>query len=220
MNKIVITLVGAAALAGSVVALAGGVDQAPAAKQGGFYMGADLGYANTPNGFRKISAAAKSDLNAAGISQENSGLTFGFHAGYDFNKYVALEGGYIRLPKVGYKDKNNLIGKNDFVGHENNNVAYAAVKGMYPFLNDKLDVFAKVGYAAIFSNSGADFSVNGTTYQVSGTSETYYDPLVGAGVEYKVLPSVGINAQYTALIDAGKNYPTTHLVTAGLNYYF
>lgn len=221
MKKIVVSVIGAVALATSAFAMAGGPDNMGApVKTSGFYAGADMGYAYTPNGFNKISSTAKSDLKAVGVNQDKDGFTFGGHLGYNFNQYIAAEAGYLRLPKIGYEDKSGVLGTtHDFVGHENNNVLYLAAKASYPVYN-KLSVFAKAGYAFIFSDSGASFQVNGTTYNTTGTSETYYNPMLGAGVEYKVMPKLGVNASYTAIIHVKNEYPTTHLFMGGLNYYF
>ena len=177
MNKTITSVILATALTASTVAMAGGVDNqtaAPAASNSGLYVGGDLGYAYSPNGFTKISSAAKSALKTAGVSQDKGGFTFGFHAGYAFDKYVALEAGYMRLPKIGFEDKNTITGtkiKDGFIGHENNNSIYLAVKGSYPVLSN-LSVYAKAGYAATFSDSAASVVVSGTTYNVDGT---FYD---------------------------------------------
>lgn len=221
MRKLVVSVIGAVALTASAFAMAGGPDNmGNPVKTSGFYAGADMGYSYSPNGFDKLNSTAKSDLNTLGIKQTKDGFVFGGHLGYNFNQYIAAEAGYLRLPRIGYKASSGAFGtSNDFVGHENNNALYLAAKASYP-IYDKLSVFAKAGYAFIFSNTGASFQVNGVTYNTTGASETYYNPLVGGGLEYRVLPKLGVNASYTAIIHVKNEYPTTHLFMGGLNYYF
>ena len=213
MKNIFIGILTATALAGSTIAMAGGPDNmatpapAPAAAPtsnfmsalNGLYVGTDLGYSVMPNEFATI----------PGISTEDDGFAYAFHAGYNFNQYIGVEGDYLRLPKVGY------TAGGDFAGAENNNVYSLMVKGSYPILA-KLNVFAKAGYAIITSDS----TFSGANFNISTPNNTYYNPIVAAGVEYRILPKLGVNVQYTAIIGINSQYPTVDLATAGLNYYF
>lgn len=210
MKNIFIGILGAAAIAGSTIAMAGGPDNmstavsapvAPAPSENfmsmltGLYVGTDLGYAVSPNAYPTIS----------GISNVDDGFAFAFHAGYNFNQYIGAEAGYLRLPKLGYKINGT------FAGNDDNNVYSLMVKGSYPVM-DKLNVFAKAGYSVITADAAG-----ATTADNTGT---FYNPVVAGGAEYRVLPNLGVNAQYMAIIQVDNQYPTTHLVTAGLNYYF
>ena len=212
MKNIFMGILSATALAASTIAMAGGPDNmatpapavAPASTNNfmsalnGLYVGTDLGYAITPNEFTSAS------------NLTNDGFTFAFHAGYNFNQYLALEAGYTRLPKVGYNDT-----AGNFIGTDNNDVYSFVVKGTYPVIN-KLNVFAKAGYA--LSNSDSVTAViNGTT---SSAGQVYSNPTVSGGIEYRVMPHVGVNVQYTAIIGINGQAATSDLATAGLNYYF
>lgn len=220
MKNIFIAMVGTVTLIGSAIAMAGGPDDmsspaaapasveatpSPNALPDSLYIGTDLGYADTPGELASI----------PGTSKVNDGFAFAFHAGYKFNPYIGLEAGYMRLPKLGY----NQAGS--FLGNTNNNVYSLMVKGNYhPEWGwwgwDRLDLFAKAGYAVITS----DPTVTEGGYTLSGSASTFYNPVVAAGLEYRVLPHLGVDAQYMAIIRVDHQYDTTHLVTAGLNYYF
>lgn len=215
MKKTVVSLIAATALTAGAVAFAGGPDVVPAPSHSGFYAGADLGYAYSPDGIDK--ELTKADIAAlSDATKDNKGFAFGAHLGYQFNQYIALEGGYMRLPKVGYEQNH------DFIGFDDTNVFYGAVKGSYPVI-DNLSVFAKAGYAVVKTSLDEENTTTGVS--VTDASSTNYMPLVGAGVEYRVLPKLGVNVAYTALIRVGKasngnHFPTTHIGTVGLNYYF
>lgn len=211
MKNIFIGMLSATALAASTIAMAGGPDNmatpapavvAPASSNfmsvlNGVYLGTDLGYAITPNEFSS---------SLPGLTDD--GFTFAFHAGYNFNQYVAFEAGYTRLPKAGY---NSPVG---FAGTDNNDVYSFVVKGIYPVMN-QLNVFAKAGYA--LSNSDLVVAGINTTNFVG---KVYSNPTVAGGVEYRVMPHVGVNVQYTAIIGVNGEAATSDLATAGLNYYF
>ena len=211
MKNIFTGILTAAALAGCTIAMAGGPDNmatpapAPAAAPtsnfmstlNGLYVGTDLGYSVMPNEFTPAS------------SLTDDGFAYAFHAGYNFDQYVGVEAGYLRLPKVGYSADGN------FTGFDNNNVYSLMIKGSYPVLA-KLNVFAKAGYAVITS----DTTLSSNGYSISSANNAAYNPIVAGGVEYRVLPSLGVNVQYTAIIGINSQYPTVDLATAGLNYYF
>ena len=83
-------------------------------------------------------------------------------------------------------------------------------------LSPKFNLFAKAGYSIITS----DLTGNTATYSVSGSRDVFYNSIVGAGAEYRVLPRLDLNAQYLAIIGVGNQYDTTNLITGGLNFYF
>lgn len=216
MKNTIIAMMGVTIFSGSVIAMAGGPDnmspavyapteEAPPATgftaflPNGFYLGTDLGYEDTSGELSPMPGASKAI----------NGFAFGFHAGYDFNRYVGIEADYFRLPRVGY----NMAGS--FLGNNNNNAYALLAKGILPVV-DRFNLFVKAGYSIIT----ADPTTTLPGYTIAGSHSTFYDPIVGGGAEWRVVPHLGINAQYMAIIRADHQYPTNQLVTGGLNYYF
>lgn len=211
MKKIVIGLMGASVLAASAVAMAGGPDNmAPAAPSyhTGFYAGADLGYGGYTGDVANVMKATTKGL---GLKSSFSGAVFGAHVGYDINQYFAAQLEYAYLPKI----KASTDGFSQVASY---NMAAIEGKVMYPVLDGKLIPFATAGYGVIFTSTKINHKTD------KSFSGHIFRPVLGAGVEYKVMPKLGVYAQYKAVIgtdvNAKKTYPTAQMGLVGVNYYF
>jgi OOP family OmpA-OmpF porin len=215
-KRIIIGVIGIASLAASFAMANEPHNLNRDVRAPGFYVGPDLGYSDTSNSALGLSSDVVKDLKSRGITEDHSGLAIGGHGGYGFNKYFALEGGYMRLARIGIKYDGTFLGARSI------NVAYADAKVSYPLAN-KFSVYGKVGYAAIMQKyTGELESLN---YKADAKKHTDFDPMAGAGVEYRVSRHLGLDLQYTAYINphsknSSKGFPTTNMATVGLNIYF
>lgn len=203
MKKMFTTIAALGVVLGSTAALAGGADEMPANNQpalSGLYVGAGVGYGSLSG---KAISAVRAAARASGVKNTDSGVVANAHIGYDINRYLAAQVSYLYLPKVGFK----------FQGKSNNvyNNMYALeAKAKYPLMDGKVIPFATAGYGIVVMTPSGD--------HVKSTHA--WEPILGAGVEYKVTPHVGVNAQYKVVINANNDFNTVNMGLAGVNYYF
>ena len=88
-------------------------------------------------------------------------------------------------------------------------IAFEA-KGQYPVMNDKLIPFVTAGYGVILFSTSDDNTSSGSTWE----------PVIGAGLEYKVNRHLGVNAQYKVVMNVNDEFSTVNMGLAGFNYYF
>lgn len=127
------------------------------------------------------------------------------YSGYQFNKYLGVEGGYANL--------------NDYTGQTGATVTNAAsdawmlaAVGAYP-LTEKLSVTAKLGAAYVLTKSNT--KVGAATTVRSG--EDSYVPNYGVGVKYALFDNMDLRAEWERF-DLGNNDITKtniDLMTAG-----
>lgn len=166
------------------------------------YIGMGIGYgANDITGSDK-SAAAKNSIKYT----ENSGFIVNALAGYQFNPYAAMQVEYVYMPAI------RLV-QGTTSDTLSSHLVAAEAKGIYP-VTRKFSVFAKAGYAAIIVSDPASIDSYHATNSIS------WEPVVGAGLEYRIFDRVGLSTQYTGVISVNHDHPTAHLVTGGLSYYF
>ena len=177
----------------AALAVAGfAVSSSALADSSGLYVGGNLG-------------ASVYDTRDAGHENAND-LAWGLHAGYAFNRYLAVEAGY------------QNFGKGEAGRHAAESRAYdASVRASLP-LGERVSLFGKLGLAHI----DADF-----TGPQAGFSDNEYGLKLGVGAEFKLTPALGLQAQLTqyrggprmdsAQGSFGKN---TSLMSLGLNYQF
>ncbi|MDF1653489.1 MAG: outer membrane beta-barrel protein [Coxiellaceae bacterium] len=194
-RRVMLGVVGSAAILLSMEAVAGGVE-APANDNvlAGLYVGGNVGYGKT-----------NETITDSGVelSTKNKGFVWGADAGYQFTKNWAIEAGYTQMPNV----------KVDAGTAQNQNRIFDIVaKGIYPF-NDKFNVFGKLG-AAYTHTRTTDLLINAN--QSSGAIVPYF----GAGVGYNLTQNVSLNVQGFATTKRGNVVPAMYGATAGLQYNF
>ncbi len=154
MKKVVLGLIGATALVGSTMAVAGSADNATAPLYGaktGVYLNGNLGY----GGY---------DYAGNTGSDHGAGLAWAASAGYQFTKNLAVEVGYVGLPS-------NTIA--DITVHQ----GYVNVLAKALYSIKQYDVFAKAGLGLTTE------SAKGSGVTVTNNNH-YPIPVVGAGVDY------------------------------------
>lgn len=106
------------------------------------------------------------------------------YSGYQFNKYLGLEGGYANL--------NDMTATNGATRAEVESNAWAlAAVGSYP-LTDKFAVMAKLGAAYVQTNA----SVRVGTALAQRSGDDSYQPYYGVGVKYALLDNVDLRAEW------------------------
>lgn len=221
MKNLVVSIVSAAALATAGMAAASTSTVAYDQNSGstgaaGVFISGGLGVGT--------SGAKKSDYIKEVGAEPNSLTTTGFawnaNIGYQFNRYVALEGGYINFgnTKATYNGVNS--------GSITTNLGGFGLdaKGILP-VSSKFDVFAKAGALDMHETMQGK---NGITGKVTGS---HWTPDFGAGVDYNVNHNVAVSVQdiyalktsFNATTDGvshSVNVPSANAVLAGLSYKF
>jgi OmpA-OmpF porin, OOP family len=150
-----------------LIALIAAASIAPVAAHAQAYLGGTVGVAHQ-----------KASIDEVGSVKDHD-TSFKFFGGYQFNKFVGVEGGYVILNKLRVAGTEGLTADPQ--------TAYLAATGTYP-LNDKFALTAKVGVAS----TSTRFSVVGESSEK--TRQT--SPVLGFGVSYAITPTVLAVAEY------------------------
>lgn len=199
----------------------------------GFYIGGQVGYGSNNSSASSLNAASipvqigNTQTTLSGLSTpsvDNDGIAGRAFLGYQFNKYLSLEGGYTQ-----YSDTtvNNVYGV-----HGNNNSLFegaidGVVKGSIPITN-RFSVYAKGGAAYVMTqNLGTD----GTTYLVTPASGATYlnnyntqnidefRPTYGVGATFDITQRLSTDISWSQIV-GGSNVPTTNFAGVGLAFHF
>jgi hypothetical protein len=163
------------------------------------------------------------DLSAAGASgltskDDGSGNQWRIQAGYKFNPYLAIEGGYIDLGQADYKA--NFAG-GTAKATEKAGGFNLVVLGMYP-LTDSLTVFAKGGVIAAKVDTKLSAAALPAAYVSDSSTEVR--PLAGAGFTYSVMKNIDLRFDYDHVFGIGNSSKggkmDDNIVSAGISYNF
>ena len=155
----------------------------------GFYMGAGVGRAEQ----RDFCAAI------VGGTCDAKDLTWNLFAGYQFNRYFAVEGGYVDFGKA--TASGFTVGGGLPAAITTKSKAFEALAVLGVPLNDAFSLYGKLGffyYDADGVGSGASF---GSTSD-SGTELTY-----GLGAEYNITRNVSARFEWQRYLSVGSNIP-------------
>lgn len=204
----------------------------------GVYIEGNVGYANHPwTQDRTTTPGLENQLGVlTQLSNINGGTTAGADVGYQFTRYLALEGGWSYLPTAGYNRIRNVSlpvaqttfelpqGKQVFI---HSGLAYIAAKANIPLYN-QLDAFGKLGAAYVYNNTNIAIPaslVNSPTVYTSKQSN-FWNALFGFGLQYYAMNNISLNVQYDYVPgynEASANHfitPAIQLITFGLGYKF
>lgn len=162
----------------------------------GWYAGLGVGQSH----YRDLASSIDSAVASVGATSTTSvsPLSEGWkvYGGYQFNKYLALEGGYTNLNDA---HANTTITAPS-AGTIRTNVATdawsLAAVGTYP-ITDKFSLMGKVGAAYVLTEitAKATGSGSGTTASVA-VGDDSYRPVYGLGVSYALLDNLNLRAEY------------------------
>lgn len=131
----------------------------------GFYVGGSLGMARTDgNNVNGLAVTDKTDL------------ALSLRAGYRFNSYLAVEGGYADLGKMKYSRSGSQVGT------IKTNVWHLDAVAVLPLV-DKIAAFGKLGVAQM-------------NYDDTGDKFHKTTPHLGLGVSYALAPAFALRAEY------------------------
>lgn len=195
------------------------VQVAVAADDAGWYVGGNVGQSLADIDAERI----KSGLQAGGLTttrfhedERNNG--FKLFGGYQFNRYLALEGGYFDLGEFSYDadtvPAGTVSGKLDLRG------VNLDLVGLLPF-TDKFSAFARAGVT--HARTRDRFGATGlASVQNPDRSENNTGFKFGVGVQYALFPSVGLRleAERYRIDDAIGSKGDIDLMSIGLLYRF
>jgi OmpA-OmpF porin, OOP family len=151
--------------------LAGG---AVRAEDSGFYVGAGLGEA-------RINSDDSDDFN-------DGDLSYRAIAGYSFNKYFSVEGGYLD----GGTLEDTELGPDGFDVAQEIDAFFVAALAKWP-IGENFAPFAKLGYTAYDASVTFSDPTSGLSESFSGNGE---ELMLGIGCEYKVGEKFSLRAEW------------------------
>lgn len=204
----------------------------------GFYVEGNVGYANHPwQSNRTTTVGLENQLGVlTNLSNINGGAIGGVDAGFQFTRYLALEGGWSYIPTASYNRIRTVslpVGQTTFTLPQglqvniNSGLAYIAAKGIVP-VYDKLEAFGKFGAAYAYNHTNVDVPaslVNSPTVYTTDHSN-FWNALFGFGLQYAMPQNWTVNVQYDYVpgyTDASSSHfitPAIQLITFGLGYKF
>lgn len=216
------------ALAVSGLAVASVAQAAPQANT--FYVGAKAGWATFHNDVNQLDSKYAADAryetanNGQGFGINRNSVTYGVFGGYQIIDNLAVELGYDYFGRVRGNEQEFRAYKHSAHG------THLSLKPSYEVLNG-LDVYGKVG-AALVRN---DYKFYDQTAETQKSHNLKTSLLLGAGVEYAILPELAVRLEYQWLsrvgnftkAEAKENRPAAytyspdaHSVSVGLTYRF
>lgn len=177
------------------------------------YLGVQGGYADL--NYKK--SWLTDDPNIISVGEvDDTGFAGRFFGGFNFNPYVALEIGYVVLPKVQFKDI-SVSGASTTVDESfNQNILDFMVKGTLPF-KEGYDLYAKAGYAVV-TRDELEATSDGATVK-SDASDSKSVPVLGAGASYHITQHVITDVSFIYYFGRDDLEPTD-FGSVGLIYQF
>jgi opacity protein-like surface antigen len=171
------------------IALAGTV----AADESGPYVSAGLGRIDAPDG---------SNLGTLTGETENDEWSWTVGLGYRFNRYIALELGYVDLGEI-ESDLTDATGLRDARAHASFGADGATFALVGTFLIGRWEPYIKAG--VLFSSTELQFSgtIDSTPFAGRLTNDNE-DPLYGAGLRFNVTEPLQVYLDVTYLDDVGE----------------
>jgi OOP family OmpA-OmpF porin len=206
----------AAAIAAVALGVAASMPAAQAA-QPGFYIGGFYGQSDKDSNIEDYRVYAATRIYPSPVVQltvesltdslDTKDSAFGFLAGYRFNSYFAVEGGYIDLGSVSYRAKahGNITGiPTDATLNFDSETAGLTVSalGVWP-LSYRWEVYGRAG--ALFSSN--DFSIYYVDVEQEPKrarfSDNDVDFFAGIGTSFNFLEIYDVRLEFQRILDAG-----------------
>jgi OOP family OmpA-OmpF porin len=203
---------GIAAIALTLSPIAGAVES-------GWYAGASIGQSGADIDDQRITRSLLgSGFATTSMNEDERSAAGKIFGGYQFNPYVALEGGYFNLGKFGYTASTSPAGS--LSGDIRLQGLNLDVVGILP-LNDKFSVFGRVG--VIHAQARDNFSSTGLVNRPASSprqNDTGYK--FGAGVQYAFTDRLALRGEVERyrINDAIGNKGDVDMATVGLVYRF
>ena len=203
----------------SLVALASITSTLAAADESGWYAGAHMGQAQASIDDARIgSNLSQGGATMTSISSDNRDTAYKLFGGYQFNKNIALEGGYFDLGKFGFAA--NTTPSGTLTGEIKLRGLNLDVVGTLP-ITERFSVLGRIGanYAQA-SDSFRETGALGVGNPNPSTRETHLK--LGWGLQYALTDSLTVRAEMERyqVHDAMGNKGDVDLVSLGLIYRF
>lgn len=189
---------------------------------GNWYVGAGLGRAQASIPDSTItSVLAGTPVTSAATSKNENSTEGKLFMGYQFNKYVAAEGGYFRLGDFSFNSTTTPAGT--LSGSLKNRSGYNLdVVGTAPIVEGKFLLLGRVGVQSsktsdLFSGTGAAGGLANPSPSKNQVSYKY-----GAGAEYDFTKNVGVRGEWERyrVSDGFSTKMNVNAVTASVLYRF
>ena len=185
----------------------------------GWYVGANLGDSQAKIDNDRIAASLLAQgITLTGIKDDERHLGFKLFGGYQFNRYVALEGGYFDLGRFGFSA--TTLPPGTLAGNTKLQGTNFDLVGLLPF-TEKFSAFARAGFD--YSWTRDQFAASGAVVvpdpKRSDHSSHYK---FGVGLQYAITPSWGLRAEAERyrVDDAVGNRGDIDLFSVGVLYRF
>ena len=185
----------------------------------GFYIGGNLGQTRATIDDERIDANLRAKgFTSVSIADDNRSTGGKLFGGYQFNNYLAVEGGYFKLGKFGYTA--TTVPTGTLRGDSKMQGLNLDLVGRLP-VTESFSVFGRAGvnYASVrdnFSGTGA------VVVQDPSPSKREANLKLGAGLEYAFNKALSVRAEVERyrINDAVGNHGDVDMVSVGLVYRF
>jgi opacity protein-like surface antigen len=231
MNQTLTSTIGAALIiTGSLAA------QSAGAAERGFYVGVYYGQTDKASEEDPYVALANRNYESFGFNPQSTvdsfdakDVSYGFLGGFRISEHWAIEGGFMDLGEVAYKDEStgldhsqDQIDVSGSVDHSNDAVRTwnqqissssrglsVAALGIWP-ITYRSEIYAKGGI--VLSSSELDIRISNGTDSASNNPQqkTSFDVLVGAGASYTFAEIYAIRLEYQRIFDEGDESTDEH----------
>jgi OOP family OmpA-OmpF porin len=161
---------------------------------GNWYVGLGAGQTRSNTDNSTVSAAVRGTTVTAAAATDDNATTGKAFVGYQFNKYVAAEGGFFRLGEFKFNAVTTPPGT--IAGSLKNTAGWNLdVVGTLPLFEDKFILLGRLGVQSsktsdLFSGTGAAASIQ------SAPSKNLVSYKYGAGGEYDFTKNIGVRAEW------------------------
>lgn len=203
----------------SLVALAAAISPLAMAQDGGWYGGVNVGQSRALIDDEKITSGLKSGgLTATSIDDKDRDIGLKLFGGYQFNRNIAVEGGYFNLGKMGYTA--TTVPTGTLKGEMKVQGLNLDLVGTVPF-SEKFSAFGRVGLT--YADTKDSFSGTGAV-NVRDPSPSKQDAnyKFGVGLQYDFTKALAmrVEAERYRINDAVGNKGDIDLVSVGLIFRF
>ena len=200
---------------------------------GGFSLATNLTYASTPPPPR-LNLCYTYYIDAyAGIPQitstnypggnnynmPSSRLGFGLDIGYKLQPFFAAEMGFNSYYLVANYDVRIYNSANDLAGQARHYSIFGAAKFIMPIQPISVELFAKLGAAAVVQQIFNTNNTAATSIDLSSNSKTAYGPYFGIGASYFFIPGMAGTIQWSRA-NGNSSTGAATLYAAGLTFSF
>ncbi|HQS99153.1 MAG: hypothetical protein B7Y26_11690 [Hydrogenophilales bacterium 16-64-46] len=161
----------------------------------GWYAGLGIGQSHYPDIASDIDASLATTFGLTSSTSANTRSEgWKVYAGYKFNDYFALEGGFANLNDFTANSTITSPGPGTLYSNVETKAWTLAAVGSYP-ISPKVDLMGKIGAAYLLSNGSAIASGTGGVAAFRAEDDRY-DPYYGLGVSYAVFDNLDLRAEW------------------------